>query len=269
MVQELNGYYSGFPDEVPKRKYHKVIALHHENEMTWDEVLKVVPSFPRGWFELARLSQRDRIDFTRDFWLATLPYNTNFHPFLTEFFALLEDVGIFITQKKYDDPLHAHIVYSLSNNRGFFHGDTPILDTHLAVLQDLFPDHILPVDYLAFLKIHDGFSKATDCTGIIRSTDMLDRYKNFQSLLASKGPIPKSGGGAVVNPKTLIPFYESFGMPFYQCFWGEWYPEQEMGNVYYSAETNTISEIRKGLGSETLSFANFLDWLKFYLEQVE
>lgn len=269
MDSNLGGYQSGFPNEMPKRNYHKVVALHHEGEMTWDEVVSLVPEFSRGWFELARLSQRDRIDFTRDFWLATLPYNTSFNPFLTEFFALLDDVGVFITQKKYDDPFHAHIVYSLSERRGFFHGAPPISETHLAVLQDLFPDYILPEDYLAFLQIHDGFSKATDCTGIIRSSHMLDSYKSFQSLLACKEPIPKGDSDGVVDPKTLIPFYESFGMPFYQCFLGGWYPEQEMGNVYYSAEANTISETRMGLGSETMSFANFLEWLKFYLEQVE
>lgn len=94
-------------------------------------------------------------------------------------------------------------------------------------------------------------------------------YETFQSFLEEQGAPPTSDGKPV-DPKTLIPFYESFGMPFFQCFWAEWYPEQEMGNVYYSGETHSISSVRiVGDASENMAFPTFIDWLIFYLEQIE
>jgi hypothetical protein len=59
-------------------------------------------------------------------------------------------------------------------------------------------------------------------------------------------------------------------MPFFQCFWGEWYPEREMGNVYYSGFTRSISDYTQfGVGVETMAFETFTDWLMFYLETIE
>lgn len=76
--------------------------------------------------------------------------------------------------------------------------------------------------------------------------------------------------GSEVNPKHLIPFYESFGFPCYQCFWADWYPDQEMGNIYYSGLTHTISANRdETVGTENMSFPTFLDWLMFYLETIK
>jgi hypothetical protein len=71
------------------------------------------------------------------------------------------------------------------------------------------------------------------------------------------------------HPKSLIPFYESFGQPFFQCFWGDWYPDQEMGNVYYSNATKKILvSNKKDDCLETMAFETFTDWLVFYLEKL-
>jgi hypothetical protein len=79
----------------------------------------------------------------------------------------------------------------------------------------------------------------------------------------------KTSDGIEVDPKTLIPFYESFGMPFFQCFWTEWYPEEEMGNVYYSGVSKKILVAEDERPSEeNMAFPTFLDWLMFYLERV-
>ena len=73
-----------------------------------------------------------------------------------------------------------------------------------------------------------------------------------------------------MDPKKLYPFYVSFNLPCYQCFWAEWYPEQEMGNIYYSNITQSMSCVENGNSSpENLSFATFIDWLMFYLEQID
>jgi hypothetical protein len=136
-------------------------------------------------------------------------------------------------------------------------------------LQKAFPDHILPNDYMAFLQIHNGFCKATDCTGILAAESVPESTEILRMLIQQNDPMMTSQD-KIIDPKTLIPFYESFGMPFYQCFWTEWYPEQEMGNVYYSGVENTISDVFRGiLGSEIMAYPTFIDWLMFYLERVE
>lgn len=269
MDVHVKQFYQEFSDGTSKGHFHKVISLHESPKIDWDSVHQKAPDFCRGWFELARLESKDRIEFCRDFWIAKLPYHPKLQEFLISFFNELDEIGVYLIQKKYDDPFEGHLVYSLSRDRGFFKGCTPISQERIEQLQADFPDFIFPQDYLAFLEIHNGFCKTTDSTGITKSTLMKESYIKFQAMLEQQEPLSTSKGGAV-NPKALIPFYESFGMPFYQCFWGEWYPEDEAGNVYYSGTTKTIMV---GNGSEssvdTMAFSSFIDWLMFYLEQVE
>ena len=98
---------------------------------------------------------------------------------------------------------------------------------------------------------------------------MDESYVQFQSYF-NKDEILYTSSNIPVNPKKLIPFYKSFGMPYYQCFWAEWYPEQEMGNVYFTLKTKTVSDIDiEELSYESLSFPTFCDWLTFYLERFD
>jgi hypothetical protein len=269
MDHHIKEYYSQFHDETPKGNFHKVIALNENHAVTWSTACKMVPSLCKGWFELAQLSPEDKIEFTRDFWLSKLPYHPKVDDFLSQFFASLDDIYIYLIQRKFDDPFEANLVYSLSGDAGFFRGSIPASDAEILALKNAFPDVILPADYLAFLQIHNGFSKTTDVTGISPSAKMPLSYQTFQQTLEDFGPVLTSKGKDV-NPKALIPFYESFGMPFYQCFWAEWYPEQEMGNVYYSGVTGTIIDVEsKDPSSESMAFPTFLDWLMFYMEKIE
>jgi hypothetical protein len=262
-------YYSAYSEKAPHGHFHRVIPLHDDPYMDWEEACEIAPRLCKGWYELARLPVQDRIEFIRDFWLAKLPYCPHFDEFLTKFFTSVDDVGVFLTQQKYEDPFQPHLVYSLSENSGFFHGETPATDEEIINLQKDFHNYILPPDYLAFLQIHNGFAKLTD-TGIIPSSKMKEGYKMFQKII-SEGQEPlTTTSGSTVNPLSLIPFYESFGMPFFQCFWGDWYPDQEMGNVYYSVASRKISICkRKKECDETLAFQNFTDWLVFYLEKID
>jgi hypothetical protein len=257
-------------EEGPHGNFHHVIQVHNNPDIKWDALSKKVKRMPKGWCELARLSTADRIEFTYDFWLSRLSYHPHLDESLKRFFASLDDIGFYITQKKYDDPFEPHMVYSLSNDRGFYRGMAPASEEELFEMQKDFSDFVLPEDYLAFLSIHNGFCKATDTTGITSTRSMKERYLAFQTMLEAKGN-PPSCRGKAINPHSLIPFYESFGMPFYQCFWNEWHPEDEMGNVYYSSTTNTISDaIIDGRSTpEAMSFKSFTDWLIFYLETVE
>jgi len=268
MDSHVKEYYRAYSDETPQGHFHKVIALHDAPDIDWKEISKKVPNLNKGWYELAHLPVQDRIDFSRDYWLSKLPYHPNIQEFLNKFFESFDDIGVFIIQPKFEDPFEVHLVYSLKDDSGFFHGYPPATESEILSLQKEFPDFILPADYTAFLQIHNGFSKSTD-TGIIPAWKLLESFKNFQSLFERGEPLFTTKGDPV-NPQALIPFYESFGMPFFQCFWEEWYPDQEMGNVYYSGLTNTISDYKSGdAPTESMAFPTFLDWLMFYLEKIE
>ena len=270
MNEHVLDYYSYTDEAIPRKKFLKVISLHDSPDMDWGNFRDLVPSLPRGWYELCQLPREDRIQFLLDYWLAKLPYHPHLDMAMSKFFGELDDVGCFITQTKKTEPLVVEMVYSINHNRGFYRGAIPASEEAIIDLQKLFLDYILPEDYLAFLQIHNGFCKTTDCTGITSANNFYPTYKQLQSLIQSQGSVTTKSG-KVVDPKGLIPFYESFGMPFFQCFWNGWHPEQEMGNVYYSGEENSISDVEDGKGSnsDTMAFPTFLDWLIFYLEQID
>lgn len=269
MGNHINAYFCSSSDESAKGNFHRVIALHDAPQLTWKEVKRLVPRIPKGWFELCHLAPQDRIEFLREYWLSSLPFCPSLSDFLVRFFGSLDEIGLYITQRTFDDPCEARLVYGLKEDGGFFQGGPPAQEADLVALQRQFPDVVLPVDYLAFLKIHDGFAKFTD-TGVTISSQMQRQYRMLQNLLEQKDEPLLSATKEVVDPKSLIPFYESFGFPCFQCFWSDWYPEQEMGNVYYSGLTHTITDHTSGLASpENQTFPSFLDWLMFYLETIE
>ncbi len=269
MDQHAKKFYRQTSEDSPKGHFFKVIALHDKHIYDWNTIHALAPSLPKGWFELAGLVVNDRIEFLRDYWISKMPYHPKLQIFLTRFFNSMDDIGVFVVQQKFEDPYEVHLIYSLKNETGFFRGYTPAQESSILKLKNAFPDVIFPQDYLAFLQIHDGFCKTTDSTGITKSESVQSDYKKFEEMEVVEGGPLKTGFETMVDPKSLIPFYESFGMPFYQCFWTEWHPETEMGNVYYSGSTRTISDVnRKDPSSETMAFATFSDWLMFYLETI-
>lgn len=268
MDQHALEYYRSYSEEFPYAHFHRVIALHEEPMVDWGEASELAPNLCRGWYELAQLPLQDRLEFTREFWCAKFTSHPTFVEFIVNFFDTVDDIGIFLTQQKYDDPFSVQLVYSLSENSGFFHGCPPAAENVIINLQKVFSDYILPADYLNFFRIHNGFAKLTD-SGITKTEDMQEGYENLQKVLEKGEPL-RTTSGIPINPKSLIPFYKSFDMPFFQCFCGDWYPDQEMGNVYYSGLTHTVSDYDKAdLGIETMAFENFTDWLMFYLEKID
>lgn len=268
MDYHIQDYYRHSSDEVPIGHFFKVICLHEENKWSFSDLDSKTHPLPRGWFELARLTKSDRIEFTKEFWLSKLPFTPHLEPFIEKFFNGIDDIGVYLVQEKQKSPFEAHMVYSLSGNRGFFRGLCPIKDQELIDLNRDFHGVIFPRDYLAFLQIHNGFCKTTD-TGIVKSSDLARVNEEFQALINSKEGLLTSGG-EIVDPKALIAFYDSFGMPFYQCFYLDWYPEEEIGNVYYSGMTNTLScPSSKEASPDNMAFATFTDWLMFYLETLD
>lgn len=269
MDSHILEHFQVYSEQSPQGHFHQVISLHDSPGLLWEEVRKLCPILPRGWFELAHLTSADRIEFTRDFWLSKLPYHPDLSKGLTKFFGSLDDIGIFMTQQRFEDPFQVQLVYSLAEDSGFFRADPPAGSEEIIALQKAFPEYILPADYMAFLQIHDGFGKLND-TGTTKSTLMEKSYALFQEMLQREGAPLALPDRPAVNPKSLIPFYESFGMPFFQCFWADWYPDEEMGNVYYSGVTKMISDCSKAdYRVETMAFETFTDWLLFYLEKID
>lgn len=268
----IKEFYQQFSDDFSSGNFHKVIALNEAPDIPWDVLEKKVPKLNKGWWELSHLASEDRIEFTRDFWLATLPYHPKLQDFIIRFFSSLDDIAVFITQKQFDDEFEAQMVYSVANNGGFFRGFSPAEENEVSEFQKSFLDFIFPKDYLSFLHIHNGFCKATDSTGIFKVESMVENYGRFQTMLETMSGRVTTERGMSVNPKTLIPFYESFGMPFFQCFWGDWYPQNVvgMGNVYFSVTSQTISDPLNYEESTSLNmaFTTFIDWLMFYLERI-
>lgn len=268
MDQHALEYFQPYSDDSLTGHFHRVISLHDNPEFQWQELCKKSLLLNRGWFELAQLNPSDRIAFLYDFWMTKMPYHPKLDSSLQQFFSRLDDIGIYITQLKFDDPCEAHLVYSLAHNGGFYRGSCPATDDQIISLEKEFTNTILPPDYLSFLQIHNGFAKLTD-TGILGTDQVPLTYQKLQ-LFCDRTEAVLTTDNNSVNPKSLIPFYESFGLPFFQCFWEDWYPENEMGNVYYSGRTNSISDCVQGNSStETLAFNTFTDWLIFYLEQIE
>lgn len=255
-------------DAVPS-SYHKVIALHEDSEIKWEEISVKAPILPKAWFELSHLTSQDRIDFTREYWQQKLVYHPNLSAFLNNFFSTLDEIGVYLVQKNKTDAFEVFLVYSRANNNGYYRGSLPVQEEEVLMMESMFPDIIFPADYLAFLRIHNGFFKTTDSTGLTRASEMKDNYDAFQFLFADEqGLVTKSG--QALDPKKLIPFYVSFGMPYYHCFWAEWYPQEEMGVVYVCGAEKTISDITHSDNLiEGLAFPTFTDWLMFYLESIE
>lgn len=264
MDEHVSSFFMEFSDDGDQGHFHRIIPLHDSPTLSWDEAKKISPSLPRGWYELSRLPSSDRLEFIREHWQVKMPYHPNDFEKLIAFFDRLDDIAIFLTQQSYDDPIVPQMVYSLKKNAGFYHGFPPASNDTIASVKEKFTDRILPPDYIAFLEIHDGFSKFSD-TGLARAENIPDLYNTLQEHLKAKGPL-YFASGEQLNPHGLIPFYESFGLHCYQCFCSDWFPESEMGNVYYSGIDHIISDPADGIGPSNQAFNSFIEWLGFYVE---
>lgn len=267
MNSHVKQFYQKTPEgEDLQSPFLEVISIGDEGP-SYEDALRFAPKLPRGWFELCRLSVEDRIEFTRDFWLSTLPFIPNFKEFVIQFFAKLDDVGVFLTKSSADTPFQAEMVYSLSNNTTFFRGMPSCSDEEIELVQQEFQNS-LPKDFLSFLKIHNGFAKLSDI-GIIRSENLRASTIEFHNTLAGNEQ-PVLCRGKPIDPSHLIPFYHCFGRQSFQCFYSDWYPTGSMGNVYYSGIDHTISDIsNKSTWADHLAFPTFLDWMIFYLEEID
>jgi hypothetical protein len=250
-------------DYYGKEGFEDLIELSQE-KWSWEEAARKFPYLSRGWYELSRLAKEDRVEFTLDFWLTLIPFVPNAHEKIRQFFARLEDVSIILAKK--GGAYFPECVYLFKEGNGFFRGALPcsreeIDGTNMQL------DGALPRDFLSFLRIHNGFGKAYD-SGILRMEELFSLKKELENfLMGSEKRIHCDG--IAIDPDSLIPFYKSAGGYSYQCFYADWYPSSEIGNVYLSLREYTISRYILGSSEETLAFPTFLNWLVFYLEGIE
>jgi len=243
--------------------FHSVLFLS-ECKKSWEEVKTKCACLPRGWYELCQLPAEDRIIFTRDYWIDRLPYHPVFCAFLSSFFARLDDVGAVLCQESPSAPWRAEMVYSLKGDQSFFRGRPPCDEEDLDALKA----HLsipLPRDYLAFLEIHNGFGKLSEM-GLLGAKELITtKQRLLDAWLSNDRALTQ--GGRLVDPSLLIPFFSFFGTESYQCFYADWYPGNEMGNVYLSGIDYTVSDCSdRNEWSDQLAFPTFLDWMAFYME---
>lgn len=233
---------------------HEIVVLHRQKVLEWETAKEVAPSLPKGWWELSQLDSSVKLEFIRDFWFNALPYLPHIYQFLDTFFSRVDDISVCLVQRRKNLSFEVFLFYKLKDC--VFLGRPPLLEKEIECLKYSI-DFPLPEDFLNFLRIHNGFFKGKD-TGIFPSYALVEEKKKFQ--LKQEG---LTLGKNTVDPELLFPFYQSFGSDIYQCFYKDWYPDGDVGNVFCSLLDKTISSWKE---EETLSFSTFLDWLVFYLE---
>lgn len=260
----MNSLAKQFFSKTKDSPFLNVRILTEERDFSWDEMNHVAFDLPRAWFELSRIDPVDRVEFTRDFWLDKLPYHPRAHPRFFEFFEKIDDVAVVLLQRVQEEPMDAELVYSFQDNSSFFRGKPPITESGLELLKDAV-ETSLPRDYLSFLSIHNGFGKLSEM-GLLEAEEIPEKKRKiFDMLMESDRRIRSLDRD--VDPGSLIPFYEAIGLSSYQCFYQDWYPGSEMGNIYLSGIDYTLSDLaQKDLWEQNLAFASFSEWLSRYLQ---
>lgn len=239
----------------------EVLFLSEEKDLDWNSVLEKNPDMPRGWVELARVSSEERIEFVSDLWLSRLPFHPIAQKAFTQFFSRLDDIAIVAVKRNSD--VSAEMVYSFADNRSFFRGLPPSVEEDVRLFKNELGTR-LPYDYLSFLRLHNGFGKLSEIQ--IMPMDEVFAAREIVKSLISDPEHAIQWKNQMIDPNSLIPFYEEFGLNSFQCFFTDWYPDSDMGNVYLSGINDSLSDTSdRSQWTEQLAFPSFLEWLAFYL----
>ncbi len=240
----------------------EVVILNESPHLKWETLSEKVPELPRGWFELSRVLPEERIEFVTDAWLARLPFHPKVYPSFLHFFSQIVDISVVVFKRELE--YQVEMVYSLKEDRSFFRGLPPATEEDIRCFKQEVSQS-LPSDYLSFLRLHNGFGKLSEM-GLLSIEEIPFAKEEVADILLSRKK-EISIEGKEIDPDTLIPFYEEFGMNSFQCFFSEWYPTWEMGNVYLSGLNETISNVmRRNRWMEEKAFPSFLEWLAVYIE---
>jgi hypothetical protein len=242
--------------------FKEVRFLSEEPDLCWEDIEGT--GLSRGWFELSRVSMEDRVEFSREFWLSRFSFHPTATKILVEFFDKLDDVAVLVCRQTDEEPWSAELVYSLGDNSCFFRGRPPADEEEIDWAKKQFTQE-LPHDYWTFFHLHNGFGKLTEL-GLLPLEDLEDARARLISACLKDDKTLRMGE-AWLDPHSLFPFYEEYGVGSFQCFNAEWYPGSEMGNVYFSGIETTISDISdRKTWIENLAYPTFLEWLTAFLE---
>lgn len=269
MHRRLLDYYTPYSANHPEGHFHAVIHLETHLKMGWEKLVQICPTLPHGWFELISLAVGDRIELMREHWLLktlgllTTPSYPKIQEAITDFFLSLDYLGVFLTQRSYEDPFEAELVYQVSGSGHFFRGKPGATPEGIAILQKEFAEYLLPMEYISFLQIHDGFANERDI-GIFGSRDISLACIDFQEVLQKA--CEKTSHA--IHPKSLVPFYQSSDASCVQCFWNAWQldPKQESAHYTGNADTTGLFSVL-GNGVETMPSHSFLEWMVLYLQK--
>ncbi|MCB1085015.1 MAG: SMI1/KNR4 family protein [Chlamydiia bacterium] len=238
-------------------KDEKPISLSDEPGLSWEEALNRCPRLTKPWYELSRLEPMVRFEFVRDYWINALPYHPQTLEALDRFFAGVDEIAMIGVKSG------VYTTYSMKGEAPFFMGGPPLKDDEIEGLKEAI-DFPLPEDFLKFYRIHNGFLKAGD-TGVFSSGVLIEEAGRFQTL-----GVELKSGNKKARADSFLPFYRSFGLDVYQCFYEEWATDAGVGNVLCSLSEKAFSEspITRD-GERSLAFPTFTEWLSFYLEDIE
>lgn len=263
MHRRLLDYYAPYSANHPEGHFHAVIHLETHLKMGWEKLVQICPTLPQGWFELISLAVADRIELMREHWLLKTRAYPKIQEAITGFFLSLDYLGVFLTQRSYEDPFEAELVYQVSGSGHFFRGKPGATPEGIAILQKEFAEYLLPMEYISFLQIHDGFANERDI-GIFGSRDISLACIDSQEVLQKA--CEKTSHA--IHPKSLVPFYQSSDPSCIQCFWNAWQldPKQESAHYTGNAGTTGLFSVL-GNGVETMPSHSFLEWMILYLQK--
>lgn len=247
------------PFHLIKDQFHKVLNVN-ESDISWEDLHSQIPYFPKGWFELARLPTKDRIELLQAFWLAKLEpcQPSSFVVYKVQhFFSKLQDIIVLATQFTSQSAYEIHMIYE--GEGVYFYGHPGALQEEVEILKMRFLPMHLPEDYLAFLLIHNGFSQFTD-VGIISTFEIAKTHAVFEHSFEKKWLLI---GHHLLSKEHLFPFYAAHDYLSYQCFFIPWDPlDKEIHNISIAIEDQHALDSTVGAASK---YASFLEWLVFYL----
>lgn len=233
-----------------------VMLLTQEKFSTLEKAHEKIPRLTKGWYELSKLEPVIRFEFLRDYWINALnPIPPTFLPQIDRFFARVKDTEILAVKGA------VYIAYI--EEKTVFLGGAPLTHEETEEMKRQL-DFPIPWFFQKFYRIHNGFFKLGD-TGIFSAGVLVEEAKRFKTIES-----PLMMGNLEIYPEALLPFYRSFGLDVFQCFYKDWYPDEEVGNVLVSLREQTVSDYRsREKGRDALAFPAFLEWLNFYLEDID
>jgi len=216
--------------------------------ISYENALKKAPTLPKGWYELARFSKKQRVEWIRALWAQVLPQ-----------FTMKDAI------EKVDLEIHARkpvLKYMVSGE--LYWGAPPATMPQIARVGEVI-DCDFPPDFCAFYQIHNGFFKEGE-SGIL-PLQKLRQAHNVLSVHITQLEKEMLFRGEKVNPMALVPFYEKRDGKIYQCFFKPWKVEGQMGNVQCALDEGYLAD-PQGSKSEMRdpAFETFTGWLNDYVE---